>query len=131
MPFRWWPRRTGPPTPPPPTPPERARRAQPQPFRSPHYGYRLLLPPDWQVGPERVGGPAGPAVEVFAHPEGPIHLSIWAVPSTLLALPPVPRDQRAFTAPPRWPGGGDRAASEAARASELLRPLWSSLEVEA
>lgn len=140
MPFRWWPRRTAPPTPSP-TPPEPAVAAPPHPFRSPHHGHRLLLPPDWRAGPVR--------------------LSIWAVPSALLALPGVPREERAFTVPltdgravpvvayrlpaagrvcleGRWLQAGRcwlldllLPADEAARAGELLRPLWSSLRVEA
>lgn len=158
--FRWWPRRTGSDRPPPPTPPEPARPALPRPFRSSHYGYRLLLPPDWQVVPERRAGPTMPAVDVFEHPDGPVRLSIWTMPSNLRALPPVPPDQRAFTMPlpdgqpapfvaypltsanrvcleGRWLQAGRRwlldlqlPAERVAEAADLLRPLWSSLQVD-
>jgi hypothetical protein len=131
------------------------------PFRSLQSGDRLLLPPDWQVVSDRSAGPSGPAADVFEHPAGPVRLSIWTMPCNLLALPPVPRDQQAFAVPlpdgrpvpfvayplsaagrvcleGRWLQAGRRwlldlqlPAGEAARAGELLRPLWSSLQVEA
>jgi hypothetical protein len=130
-------------------------------FRSLQSGDRLLLPPDWQVVSDRSAGPSGPAADVFEHPAGPVRLSIWTIPCNLLALPPVPGDQQAFAVPlpdgrpvpfvayplnaagrvcleGRWLQAGRRwlldlqlPATEVARATDLLRPLWSSLQVEA